>query len=280
MKLVSLTVLHYGREWLEWALRAVYPFVDEMHVFYTPHPSHGHQQTRHKCPDSKEELHGIVSAFPTARWHETTQFYDEGPQRDYARDFCLEQGADLIVVVDADEVWDPDDLNQSIEEASGKPGLWKSRIKGNLWKGVNWVCRDELSPDRFISPGSHAASRSLRSSREPRYLSGPGFWHFGYAVSMQSMLYKLSIHGHKDELRKDWAFIYQNWKGLEDTPLDGVHPTNTRDSTTGKAFWVPEPFDRREIAHLVGDHPYFNDQICPVGFHYDGFEQEGRRGRT
>lgn len=251
MKLVSLTVLHYGREWLEWALRSVEPFMDEMHIFYTPHPSHGHPATRQTNPDSKEELFYIAKAFPSVHWHEVDAFYNEGPQRDFARDFCIAEGADLIVVVDADEVWDPDDLDSAIAQAYGHPALWKSRIKGNLWKGVHWVCRDDLRPDRIIVPGS----------LDPRYLEGPGFWHFGYAVSMQTMLYKLSIHGHKDELRKDWAYLYQQWKNPDDTPKCGVHPTNECDSTSGKAFWVPEPFDREELRHLIGDHPYFDEDL-------------------
>jgi len=78
---------------------------------------------------------------------------------------------------------------------------------------------------------------------------------------MQTMLYKMSIHGHIAELRKDWKFLYQEWKGPEDTPRCGVHPTNECDSKTGRAFWTPEPFDRQELYHLVGDHPYFTDKL-------------------
>lgn len=251
MKIVSLTVLHYGREWLEWALRAVYPFMDEMHVFYTSHPSHGHRETRHKCPDSQEELYSIVSAFPNSRWHDVDQFWDEGPQRDHARQVCLDTEADMILVVDADEIWDPDDLDHSLGEAYDKPGIWKSRIRGNLWKGVNWVCRDELMPDRIIVPGSS----------EPYYLSGRGFWHFGYAVSVQCMIYKWRIHGHRDELRKDWLYLYQEWKGPQDNSECGVHPTNECDGQTGKAFWSPVPFDREELRHLIADHPYWDEEL-------------------
>jgi len=251
MKIVSLTVLHYGREWLEWALRAIYPFVDEMHVFYTPHPSHGHRETRHKCPDSQEELYDIVASFPNSRWHIVRQFWNEGPHRDYAKQACFDSGADMILVVDADEVWDPDDLDDSINEAAGKPGIYKSRIRGNLWKGLGWVCRDELMPDRIVVPGSN----------EPRYLSGGGFWHFGYAVAVQTVIYKMSIHGHRNEIRPDWTYLYQEWKGPEDTPECGVHPTNGCDSRTGRGFWIPEAFDRKEIEHLVGDHPYFDEEL-------------------
>ena len=251
MKLVSLTVLHYGREWLEWALRSTSPFVDEQHIFYTSHPSHGHT-TRHKCPDTRAELREIASGFTRTRWHDVDQFYYEGDHRDYARQVCLDAGADLILVLDSDEVWDPDDLDAAITQAAGTPGLWKSRIKGNFWRSVNWVCRDELMPDRIFVPGA---------GNKVRYLDGPGFWHFGYCIAETTMLYKLSCHGHRDELRPGWyPRIYRDWKpGV--TVECGVHPTNTCDSRTGKSFWVPEPFDRNEIRHLIGDSPYFSDEL-------------------
>lgn len=246
MKIVSLTVLHYGREWLEWALRSVYQVMDEMHIFYTPHPSHGHS-TKARCPDSREELYGIGEMFPNVAWHDTEGLYYEGQHRDYARHVCIDAGADVILVLDADEVWDIDDLERAIVL---QPGLWKSRVKGHLWKGVNWVCRDACMPDRVIVPGSN----------EPRYLDSLGFWHFGYAISMISMIYKLRIHGHHNELKPRWyPEVYRDWKSPADTPECGVHPTCGCDDRTGKPFWAPEPFDRYEIEHLVGDHPIFNE---------------------
>ena len=248
MKIASLTVLHYGREWLEWALRAVEPFVDESHIFYTPHPSHG-QRTKSPCPDSREELHDIASFFPNVHWHDVDQFWVEGEHRDYAKAKCFDAGADLILVVDADEVWDPDYLDQAIQQAyDGPEAEYMSRVAGHFWRGVNWVCHDECVPVRLFKHGVGLF-----------YLEGPGFWHFGYAISNVTMLYKLKIHGHRAELRERWyPDVYRDWDP-EIVYKCGVHPTNECDSTTGKSFWTPEPFDRNEVAHLIGDSPYFND---------------------
>jgi hypothetical protein len=244
MKIVSLTVLHYGREWLEWALRSVADVMDEMYIFYTPHPSHHGEDTKFTCPDSQEELYAIASAFPTVKWETVTQFWHEGAHRDYARHVCERNGADMILVLDADEVWDIEDLDGALQQAwDGKEDIFRSRIKGNFWRSVNWVCYDQLMPERIIVPGR---------GREFGHLSGAGFWHFGYAISHEMMIYKLRIHGHKDDLRPRWyPEKYRDW----DSTVRDVHPTN------GGGFWNPVPIDRNDVAHLIGDHNYFKDEL-------------------
>lgn len=245
--------LHYGREWLEWAIRSTLPFVDGWHIFYTDHPSHGYQ-TQATCPDTKAELQHI--ALPMGvQWHDIPpDIRQEGQHRDYAVEWLKNAGADLILWVDADEVWDVDDLQVLFEQAAKTPNVHDFRVKvrGHFWRSVNWVCKDACMPVRMINPHVPLGTEA--------YVSDAGFWHFGYAQSFQTVAYKIKIHGHRGELRRNWLSIYSDWEPgiVYDC---GVHPTNACDDKTGKPFWTPEPFDRMEIADLIGDHPYFNDEL-------------------
>jgi len=249
MKIVAYCGLHYGREWLKWAIRSVEPLVDEYHIFYTPHPSHG-SITNTKLPDgeSRDELKAIADGFDIVVWHDVDQFWQEGTHRDYCVNYLTQQGADLIVWNDSDEVWDLDVLSEALDFA------WENDARDyrthalHFWCGVNWVCRDACMPVRIIKP----------SGKGDGYIPGMGFYHFGYAQSTILVLYKSKIHGHRAEFRRNWYPIYRDWKFGKKHKC-GVHPTNGCDDKTGKPFWRPEPFNRFDVEHLIGDHPYFED---------------------
>jgi len=233
-------------------MRSVEWMVDEHYVFYTPHPSHG-TTTKMALPVGEDEntLHSIVAQFPNAKWLKTDKFWQEGKQRDYCVQTVFQGGADLIIWVDADEIWDEDVLSEAIDHVlSGDAAEWRVRAM-HFWRSVNYVCMDEAMPIRFIKRDGHGIG----------YVPGMGFYHMGYAQSEMLILYKQSIHGHRAEWRRNWyGDIYKRWHSPEDTPPCGVHPTCSCDDD-GKPFWVPRQFDKYDIEHLIGDHPYWDAGI-------------------
>ena len=82
MKVIGYTALHYGRDYLGYAIRSVIDAVEEYHVLYTSQGSHGHRSQAH-CPDTRLELFEIAEAAAGAklRWHEGSWLW-EGQQRD------------------------------------------------------------------------------------------------------------------------------------------------------------------------------------------------------
>jgi hypothetical protein len=251
MEIYAYTALHYGAEYLEHAIRSTELYADKHYVFYTSHPSHGYQ-TKSTIPEHEREgvLKEIVESFNHTVWLKEERFFQEGRQRDYCADYLASQGADLILWQDADEIWDLDNLDPILRFAWDGTHRDTRVHAAHFWKGLNWVCMDACMPVRVINPSGDGEG----------YAHGAGFWHMGYAISQVTMLYKWKIHGHKGELRRNWYPIYRDWEGPEDTPKCGVHPTNGC-SDDGKPFWVPEPFDRHHIEHLLGDHPYFSDEF-------------------
>lgn len=243
-KVHAYTVLHYGKDYIRYALQSVYPLVDKIHIVYTPHPSHGHQtfitpleqmEDIYKEAMADDIHHKIV-------WHNLRNIFYEGPHRDTAVQLCRNAGADTVLVVDCDEVWHQETLRQALEyvHEQNKARDWLINFT-HLWRSFNWCCRDQNWPVRIL---------------DLRYANGVGYlpvelgeiYHFGYAVRDSLMRYKWRIHGHKNELRTNWfAEKWDQWP-----PPADCHPTNEQ------GFWNPEPFDKEMLPVLMRGHPFYN----------------------
>lgn len=238
MRVESYTIAHYGKSYIGYALRSVYDQVDALHVCYTPHPSHGHV-TDATPPDSRDEMfEAATSVGPKVRWHETDLFWQEGPHRDYALSLCR---GDLALVVDCDEVWHPLTLEAALRMAWDGGPKWKWRVNFlTPWRSFNWICRDDMWPDRI-----HDLRRGSDIGYVPTHL-GP-IWHFGYAVRDEVLRYKMACHGHKDEWRDGW--FEEKWSPWP--PVKDVHPTC-------EGFWNPEPMNREALPEVMSTHPWWD----------------------
>lgn len=245
MKVVAYVALHYGAEWLSWAIRSVRDVVDEVIVVYSRFPSYGYH-TSIPCPESPELLKHLATS-AGAVWYEVDRrFPNEGAHRNVALEYCQHNhNADYVVVLDADEVWDVEHLVQclvEVEDAAKPARNWRVAFR-HFWRSLNWVCYDDAMPVRIID-------LTLPNNEADGYIGANlgRVNHFGYAQSSNIVKYKWRIHGHLPELRPNWfdgTFI--PWQ-----PGHGdVHPT------CADNYWDPIPFDRNSIGHLVGDHPYF-----------------------
>ena len=240
MRVEGLMVLHYGLDYLPWAIRSVLDHVDRFHVVYAESPSHGFQAGT-PCPESRQQLLDSVSHLPKVQWHDVG-FRHEGQHRDWALAQCH---SDLALVVDADEVWDLDVLERALKHAwDGSVQTWRLNFT-TPWRSFNWVVRDNMWPDRI---------HDKRHSRIQRWGYLPKDFgevhHFGYAVTDEVMSYKIKCHGHKPEWRADW--FDEKWSAWP--PVDDVHPTC--DDT-----WHPEPYDRELLPALMREHPFWDKEM-------------------
>lgn len=245
MRIHSYTVCHYGADYIGWALRSVLPFVEAAHVFYTPHPSHGYS-TAQACPEYSAPLFEAAKQFDynnKIRWHQISGILNEGPQRDTAVRLVKEAGADVILVVDVDEVWHDHTLEEALKlvEANSVRN-WLINFT-HLWRSFNWCCKDNGWPVRFID----LRDTEKETAYIPKELGD--IYHFGYAVTDKIMEYKWQIHGHKGELRSIW--LDEKWHGWQ-PGVEDVHPTNEDN------WWKPEPFDKTELPEFMRDHPFYN----------------------
>lgn len=243
MKVIAYTALHYGKDYLASAIRSVIDAVDEYHVIYTPIGSHGHHSYI-PCPESREELHEIAvgAAWKKLRWHEGTWAY-EGAQRDSINQYVPD--ADVILALDADEILEDGLALDAIEFALQSDArrirlpfihLWRSFYRG--------FAHDPAYPERVISPQKSGATITMPTDKR--------VWHAGYAQRPEIVAYKILVHGHRSEFRKDVDWL--NDVFLANRQYD-CHPV-------GSDAWTCEDMDLRKLPTPLLDHPYrFMDVI-------------------
>jgi hypothetical protein len=240
MKVAAYTALHYGAEYLKFSVLSVSELVDRHIILYSPMPSYGHG-TALPCPEWEEELRECVREFPHIEWRRVAA-HSEGQHRGEIHRYLKDE--DILLPIDADEVWHPVALERCLKTVYDKKGAREYRLGGmtHFWRSFNWACTDQMMPVRLVD---------LRSTASHAAIYGQ-LYHFGYAQSIVITRYKWAIHGHKLELRPDWLEMFIDWKpGIKD-----VHPTCV-------GVWNPEPFKKESLPLFMRFHPYYNlEAIC------------------
>lgn len=239
--IIAYYALHYGSDYLGYSIKSIYDFVDKIYILYTDKPSHGHG-TLLQNPDNREKLKAAANLFGDPKgkinWVEG-HWHQEGEQRNAITSIANSVNADTIVVVDSDEIWKPETLQNGIRDASnGNERNYCIRML-TFWRSFSWVCHDEMMPTRIINHKKPGGNNYL----------GDRVLHFGYARSIADTNYKMSIHGHKAEWRGDWFNNkFKSWPGSGNNDL---HPTcvNT---------WNCVPYDKLLLPEHLRSHPYYN----------------------
>ena len=242
MHIVASIALHYGADYLSHAIRSIIDDVDEVIVLYSATGSHGHR-TSIPCPDSRDDLYAIAheAAGAKLRWFDGNWTH-EGQQRDSI--FEIAPVADVIVVVDADELWPPGLLAMAIKATS----TWRRREirmpMAHLWRSMKQaILHDPACPVRLIYPQVREGAETFTPDPSLPILER-SIIHGGYAQRSEIVKYKLLTHGHRNEFRRDVDWfndIFMN--PLRTTDL---HPV-------GSTAWNWESVDVPDF--LLG-HPY------------------------
>lgn len=243
MSRLAYCALHYGKEYLAWALASVQDAVDEIHVLYTDKPSYGHATTL-PCPDTEEELYAEAKRFTLIPivWHRG-QWSSEADHRNAIYKIADHVGASQVLVVDSDEIWQPGAAEEALRMGEGCRAYFGAGGVNmvHFWRSLKWVNKDHWMPMRVLNIGTDPNNQGFLNGLNP-------VLHCGYAQSVSLMTYKWSCHGHQAELRPGWLERFKNWlPGEKD-----VHPTTNN-------IWNPVLRDF-PISPLY-DHPNINKEI-------------------
>lgn len=240
---VAYTALLYGRDYLASAIRSVIDAVDEYHILYTPIGSHGHRSDI-PCPESRDELYEIArqAAGSKFRWHEATWAH-EGQQRDSIHQYAPD--ADVILVVDADEVWSVGAVRYAqFAAAFGQYRRYRVSM-WHYWRSFRRVVmHDPAFPVRVICPKKPDSETQL----DCHYWDGCRIHHFGYAQRPEIVEYKQHVHGHRGEWRRDVDWFRERFMA---NAQHDCHPV-------GSEYWQPEPVDPFALGlpEWMREHPY------------------------
>ena len=245
MKTVAYTALHYGKPYLGYAIQSVIDAVDEYIVLYSDHPSHNGGKASLPCPDTEQELHAIAAtvAGRKLRWIKGDWRY-ENQQRESIYQHAPD--ADVILVVDSDEVWRNDTLETAIRLVDNSDTQrWRVPIV-HFWRSFyRAVLHDPAFPIRVIKPHAKAGEETLTTQRS--------IAHFGYALPIEYIAYKWSgIHGHQGEYRRDCDWFKDVY--VANRQFD-CHPV-------GSEHWNPEPVDPwLYLPGFMKSHPYSKMEV-------------------
>ncbi len=244
-RIIGELIVHYGGEYMDAAIKSAAPYCEEIIVLYSPKPSHGHG-TNIPCPESESDLMNIAySASNKVRWVKVDANM-EGIHRGQIFKIAEQGKYDGILVFDADEVFA--DISEQIEQCwrSTKRNIGFSKYI-NFWKSFNHACYDGFTPIRF-----HNLHNKDSNGCD---VVDAMVYHFGCAQRMPIMEYKLLIHGHKSEIRKNWLTdIYQRWQpgmGIE----NGLH-------LVANGLWPQAiPFDKTTLPDILKSHHNFTKDV-------------------
>jgi len=246
MKVVGFVALHYGTDYLGWAIRSIIDHIDELHIAYTAIGSHGHRTTI-PCPETRDELFAIAqsAAGSKLRWHDGEWPY-EGAQRDSIHQYAPD--ADVIIVLDADEIW-PESYDRIVLESMGygsRYRRWRLPMI-HFWRSFNRaVLHDPAFPERII-----CNNYLIDSSAVENAYSKP-ICHMGYAQRPEIVEYKILTHGHRNEWRKDVDWFKDRYLANAQTDC---HPV-------GSEYWNPERVDPLDyMPTWMQEHPYYHMQV-------------------
>jgi len=236
MKVIAYSPIHYGLEYFKESLLSVVDVVDRFVVLYTPVPSYGYG-TASACPDNEGELKAIAQSVLGDKLQWITKGYNsEGQHRDEIYKYA--HGYDVLLAVDADEVFHTEELKKAIEIVA--VGAHRNYgIKGyvNLWRNFDTACYDGFLPIRLIN----LKNRKKEMSNVPVTI-----WHFSTCQSETIMRYKYEIHGHKSEIRGNWLDDVYYGETMED-----LHPVAI-------GLWNAVKYDKELMPDYLKEHPNYN----------------------
>jgi hypothetical protein len=252
MKVIGFVALHYGVDYLAYAIESIIDHISELHIAYTSIGSHGHR-TSTPCPETRDELYAIAStvAGRKLRWHDG-EWAHEGLQRDSIYQYAPD--ADVIIVLDSDEIWGAGLAEEAIDiTTSGNFKRWRLPFI-HYWRSFSrCVLHDPAYPVRVLCPKKPGYPHEMAD--ECTYNPGQDHLvinHMGYAQRPEIVEYKILTHGHRNEWRRDVDWFKDKFMANAQTD---VHPV-------GSKYWdaeVVNPLDY--LPDWMASHPYFGMEV-------------------
>jgi hypothetical protein len=253
-RVAAIVVLHFGADYLRYAMRSVADVVDAYIFMYSPAPSHGHDSTL-ACPETQQHLAAV--ALETLKelnrpgeWH-TGHWNSEGAQ---FQEGISHTDAEIIVKLDCDEAWSPGLLASAITQGLER-GKHEMRVAlWHYWRSFHRAfTHDPAAPGRIYFRMFPRTEGSESTYNKPDDCPDDfTIHHFGYAMSAELTNYKMSIHGHKSQFKMPW----QQWVNevfLPNRQTD-VHPC-------GSEYWMQT--EDVTPPEFLRDHPFAALDVIP-----------------
>ena len=245
MKVLGFMTIHYGLEYLKESLTSIKDRVEGMVISYVHKPSHGFK-TILDCPDKAEDIRNVCQEVLGNKliWDEADFYGAENIHRSVAKKYS--QGFDLILTIDADEVFEPSEINNALNYAYAHPERYYG-INGylNFWRSFDYVCLDGFRPIRIENLNNHNSMQNLNCPLT--------IYHFSTAQSRAVMEYKYSCFGHANEIKPDYLEkVFYKW--TPENNFGDLHPVSIN-------LWNAVKFDKNKMPDFLKKHPNFDKTL-------------------
>ncbi|MGQ9580162.1 MAG: glycosyltransferase [Armatimonadota bacterium] len=265
MNVAAVYCVHDDDTWLSHSIESVYSICRSIYVLVSNTPWFGEPGDNgsvvsrvESLPDPSDKIRVVKGSWQS-----------EAEQRNAGLDILYEEKVEYCLVIDADEIYDPVDLERVIRIAQKHPEIscWHVEMD-TYWK--SWMYRvyprEQLRPVVLLRVGTARFTRNRGVSECTHGIIPPEVavcHHLSYVRSDEQIKRKIATFSHARELVPGW---YENvWKEWDTNPLmRNLHPTHP--SAYGQAilqpYWALPPVLRKlcrsELDEQRGDNDYLD----------------------
>ena len=257
MKISANYTAFYGADFIEYSLRSIYPFVDKILIARgTKSWAVGYAGIRH---DPIDDLKGKIEHFIKHEDPDKKIILFSGVwQTDtIQRNFLIKEAnklkMDYALLVDVDEVWEPQDLKTLLKVVKNNPKelvfsvgimhyfrslFWRFEDRGGK---VNYVFKLPEVAHGWIRHGILASGPTIEIASRKVHVA---YHHYGYAFPSKIIEQKITFWGHCGEVVPNWfRNIFMRWEPRRHYPV--YAPTGQK--------W--NPLKKVKLINIMKKHP-------------------------
>ena len=279
MRIAAVYSVYNEEEYLEYSIRSIYPFVDQIVILlgtapwsaYNPHVRAAFNQ-----PDGTEAIVDRLAHSDRKFVVQKGLWDSEIAQREAGMRYCVDTGFDYYFLVDGDEMYRPDHLQVIRDEIEQHPEVGTFHIKCTvLWRsfryripywGVKWtpwrvfkITRSRRVLGMFLPYRCRITGPNRTNSLGLRHLIPPHkavFYHMGYARTEQRMRLKIAASEQQQHFIRGWfEQVWLRWP--QERSMKNLQPLDPEG--------LPEAIsiDPVDLPEVMRNHPYWPMEIIP-----------------
>lgn len=283
MRIDAVYCVYNEDEYIEHSIRSIEHFVDRIFVLLGqgPYTAYNAQaRTQYRTADQTETIVRALAARQPKIQLVTGLWDSEMEHRNAGMRLCWEDRADYYFLVDGDEVYRRDHLENLRADILAHPEAGQFIIKCDLfWRSFRyriqandmaWMPRRVFKLTRWSELGKSRIPipRRARFTGNNKTNSWGSvfhcdtrrviFYHFSFARSPEKMREKLSTYSHAHEILSGWyERVWLRWPSQRDMrDLNPVDPPKLPQA-------LERPLD--DLPEVMRDHPYYSQEVIGNG---------------
>jgi hypothetical protein len=255
-KFAAMVLAYKQEEYIEYCLKAAYPFFYKFVVMYSEKPFNEYNPNSRKMFKEKDKTLSIIKNFPDPENKFILKkgiWSNEEEMRNEALDLMRGAGADYCFILDADEFY-PDKLFPSmlrfIEKNVPVNEVAWAKHK-TPFKRMDYLIKTKkarLPIAVKITPLVRFVQQRQPSGEKYKLPDRFFYWHLGYVLPDKRMYEKVNTYSHAKDLPGNW--FTEKWLNWTPKTTNLCRKDPARWSKTVK-------FDAKKLPLVLHDHPFF-----------------------